>query len=156
LYGAFVRSPYAHARITSIDTSAAEKMPGVKAIEVVQKPGSEIHWAGDEIVAIAAVDEPTVRDAVRAVKVEFEQLPHLVIDSKEPPRDIPADTSPFSLGDIEDMFSTQVPANQMVKEISQRGISFRPEEAPLDRMPPNVADAIKSAQPKPPEKKSTS
>jgi xanthine dehydrogenase YagR molybdenum-binding subunit len=156
LYGAFVRCPYPHARITKIDITAAESMPGVKGIEIVQKPGSEIHWAGDEIVAIAAVDEPTVRDAVRAVKVEFEQLPHLVIDSKEPPRDIPADTSPFSLGDIEDMFSTQVPANQMVKEISQRGISFRPEEAPLDRMPPNVADAIKSAQPKPPEKKSTS
>jgi len=56
LYGAFVRSPYAHARVKSIDTSNAEGMTGVKAIEVVQKPGSEIHWAGDEVVAIAAVD----------------------------------------------------------------------------------------------------
>jgi xanthine dehydrogenase YagR molybdenum-binding subunit len=153
LYGAFVRCPYAHARITNIDTTAAEEMPGVKAIEIVQKPGSEIHWAGDEIVAIAAVGEPTVRDAVRAVKVDYEQLPHLVIDSKEPPHDIPPDTSPFSLGDIDDMFSNQVPANQMIKEIGQRGISFKPEEAPLDRMPPNVADAIKNAQRKAAEKK---
>ena len=35
LYGAFVRCPYAHARVTSIDTSEAEKMPGVKAVEIV-------------------------------------------------------------------------------------------------------------------------
>ena len=32
LHGAFLRSPHAHARILSIDTSAAEAMPGVKAI----------------------------------------------------------------------------------------------------------------------------
>lgn len=153
LYGAFVRCPYAHARISKIDISAAESMRGVKAIEIVQQPGSEIHWAGDEIVALAAVDEPTVRDAVRAVKVEYEQLPHLVIDSKEPPRNMPPDTSPFSLDDIKEMFSNQVPANEMIKEIKARGISFKPEEAPLDRMPPNVADAIKSAQQKPAEKK---
>jgi xanthine dehydrogenase YagR molybdenum-binding subunit len=51
------------------------------------------------------------------------------------------------------MFSNQVPGNQMIKEIKERGISFKPEEAPLDRMPPNVAEAIKGAQQKPPEKK---
>jgi xanthine dehydrogenase YagR molybdenum-binding subunit len=153
LYGAFVRSPYAHARVTKIDTSAAESMPGVKAIEIVQGPGKEIHWAGDEVVAVAAVDEATLHDAVRAVKVEYEQLPHLVLDSKEPPHDIPPDTSPFSLEDLEDMFSNQVPANEMIKEIKERGISFKPEEAPLDRIPPNIADAIKAAQQKVPEKK---
>jgi hypothetical protein len=132
LYGAFVRCPYPHARVTSIDVSTAQRMTGVKAIEIVQKPGSEIHWAGDEVVAIAAVDEPTVRDAVRAVKVEYEQLPHLVVDSKEPPHNIPPDTSPFSLEDIRDMLSNQVPANEMIKELKERGISFKPEEAPLD------------------------
>jgi xanthine dehydrogenase YagR molybdenum-binding subunit len=153
LYGAFVRSPYPHARITSIDTSVAEAMPGVKAIEIVQKPGTEVHWAGEEIVAIAAVDERKVRDAVRAVKVEYEQLPHLVIDSKEPPHNIPPDISPFSLDDLRDMFSNQVPANEMIREIKQRGISFKPEEPPLERMPPNIADAIKTAPQKPPEKK---
>jgi xanthine dehydrogenase YagR molybdenum-binding subunit len=153
LYGAFVRSPYPHARITSIDTSAAETMPGVKAIEIVQKPGTEVHWAGEEIVAIAAIDERKVRDAVRAVKVEYEQLPHLVIDSKEPPHNIPADTSPFSLDDLRDMFSNQVPANEMIRGIKQRGISFKPEEAPLDRIPANIADAIKTAPQKPAERK---
>lgn len=153
LYGAFVRSPHAHARITNIDTSEAERMTGVKAVEIVQKPGSEIHWAGDEIVAIAAVDEPTVRDAVRAVKVEYEQLPHLVIDSQEPPHDIPADTSPLGLDDLQDMARNQVPTGQMVQEIKERGVTFKPEEAPLDRMPPDIAEAVKSAKQKPAEKK---
>ena len=46
LYGKVLRSPYAHAKVVSIDTSAAEKMPGVKAIHIVQGPGSTIHWAG--------------------------------------------------------------------------------------------------------------
>jgi len=80
LWAKMVRCPYAHARIVSIDTSAAEKMPGVKAIEFIHKVGDEIQWAEDDIVAIAAVDEPTAEDAVRAVKVQYERLPHMVID----------------------------------------------------------------------------
>ena len=80
LYGLMVRSPYAHCKITSIDTSAAEKMPGVKAVKVIQGPGTEIHWAGDEIVGIAAVDEGTAEDAVRAVKIDYQVLPHMVDD----------------------------------------------------------------------------
>ena len=71
LYGAIVRCPYAHAKVVSIDTSAAEKMPGVKAVSVVQGPGKEIFWAGDEVVAIAATEEPLARDAALAVKVEY-------------------------------------------------------------------------------------
>jgi xanthine dehydrogenase YagR molybdenum-binding subunit len=78
LYGRIVRCPYAHANVVSIDTSAAEKMPGVKAVTVVQGPGKEIFWAGDEVVAIAATSEALACDAARAVKVEYEQLPHLV------------------------------------------------------------------------------
>src|SRR6201984_3614282 len=71
LFGKMVRSPYAHARVVSIDISAAEKMPGVKAIEIVQKQGSTIHWAGDEVVAVAAVDEVTAEDAPRAIKGKY-------------------------------------------------------------------------------------
>jgi len=156
LYGAFVRCPHAHARVKSIDTSEVEKMPGVKAVEVVQQPGSEIHWAGDEIVAVAAVDEPTVRDAVRAVKVQYEELPHLVIDSDEPPRNLPPDTSPLSLDDLQGLARNQVPGAQVVKEINERGITFKPEEASLDRIPPDIANAIKSAKQKPAEKKAPS
>jgi xanthine dehydrogenase YagR molybdenum-binding subunit len=78
LYGKVVRSPYAHAKIVSIDTAAAEKMPGVAAVKVIQGPGTEIQWAGDEIVAVAASEECLAEDAARAVKVEYEKLPHLV------------------------------------------------------------------------------
>jgi xanthine dehydrogenase YagR molybdenum-binding subunit len=78
LIGKMLTSPYAHAKIKSIDTSAAEKHPGVKAALVIQGPGAEIQWAGDEIAAVAAVDEDTARDALKLIKVEWEQLPHLV------------------------------------------------------------------------------
>jgi xanthine dehydrogenase YagR molybdenum-binding subunit len=78
LFGKVVRSPYAHARIVSIDLSAAEKMPGVKAIKIVQDVGTEIQWAGDEIVALAAETEGQAEDAARAVIVKYEKLPHFV------------------------------------------------------------------------------
>src|SRR5579875_1692851 len=78
LFGACFRSPYAHAKITAVDTSAAEKMPGVKGVHVIQGPGSEIQWAGDEIVEVAAVSEQIAEDAVRTIKVKFQQLPFWV------------------------------------------------------------------------------
>jgi xanthine dehydrogenase YagR molybdenum-binding subunit len=78
LYGKILHAPYAHARVVSIDTSVAEKMPGVQAVKIIQGPGTEIQWAGSEIVAVAAVDEPTAEDAIRAIKVEYERLPHFV------------------------------------------------------------------------------
>lgn len=84
LFGKIVRSPYAHARVKSIDTSAAEAMPGVKAIHIMAQPGTpadELKWAGASVVALAAIDEPTAEDAMRAIKVEYEVLPHLVIDT---------------------------------------------------------------------------
>src|SRR5258707_7173 len=84
LFGKVVRCPYAHAKVVSVDTAAAEKMPGVKAIHVVQGPGSEIHWAGDDIVVVAAVDEGSAADAIRAIKVQYEPLPHFVDDFKRP------------------------------------------------------------------------
>ena len=81
LFGKIVRSPHAHAKVKSIDTSAAERMPGVKALHIVSDVGTEIFWAGASVVALAAVDEPTAEDAMRAIKVEYEVLPHLVIDT---------------------------------------------------------------------------
>ena len=88
LYGDSVKCPYAHARVTKIDTSEAEKIAGVKAIVPIHYPEDkakgEVFWAGTDIIAVAAVDEPTAQDAVRAIKVEYEQLEHLVVDDKEP------------------------------------------------------------------------
>src|SRR3974377_538230 len=57
LYGKIIRCPYAHARVKTIDVSAIEKNPGVKAVKILQGPGTEIFWAGDEIVGFAAVSE---------------------------------------------------------------------------------------------------
>src|SRR5215831_8957507 len=73
LFGKVVRSPYARAKIVSIDTSVAEKMPGVKAVKIIQD--KEIHWAGDEILTVVAETEGQAEDAARAVKVVYEKLP---------------------------------------------------------------------------------
>lgn len=78
LYGAILTSPYAHAKIRSVDTTAAEKLAGVKSVRVISGPGTEIQWCGTEIAAVAAEREEIARDAVRAIKVDYEVLPHLV------------------------------------------------------------------------------
>ena len=78
LYAKILGSPYAHCKITTLDTSAAESMPGVKAVRKIQDVGKEIQWAGDEIVAVAAESEDIARDALDKIKIEFEQLPFLV------------------------------------------------------------------------------
>ena len=78
LFGKILRSPYAHAKIVSIDTSAAEKMPGVKGVRIINGKDFELQWAGHEIVALAAETEQQAEDALRAIKVQYEKLPHLV------------------------------------------------------------------------------
>jgi xanthine dehydrogenase YagR molybdenum-binding subunit len=78
LHAQFLRCPHAHARVTKLDTSDAEKMPGVKAIHVVAGEGKELFYAGDEILAIAADTEEHVLDALRAVKIKYEELPFFV------------------------------------------------------------------------------
>jgi len=81
LYGKILRCPHAHAKIVSINTREAERIPGVKAVKIIQEPGTEVFWAGDEIVGVAAVDESTAEDAIRAITVEYEVLPHYVVDT---------------------------------------------------------------------------
>jgi xanthine dehydrogenase YagR molybdenum-binding subunit len=78
LWATLVTSPHAHARITSIDLSPAEKIKGVTAARAIMKAGSEVQWAGTEIASIAAINEEIARDAARAVIVKYEVLPHLV------------------------------------------------------------------------------
>ena len=80
LHATYLTSPHAHARIKRIDTSAAEKLPGVKAVHIIATPGTEVQWMGSEILAIAATTEDIARDAVRKVEIEYEVLPHLVKD----------------------------------------------------------------------------
>ena len=47
LFGVYLTSPHAHARVTSIDTSEAEKTAGVKAVHVVSPAGTEVPVGGD-------------------------------------------------------------------------------------------------------------
>jgi xanthine dehydrogenase YagR molybdenum-binding subunit len=81
LHAVAVTCPHAHARIKSVDTSAAESMAGVKGIHLMVKPGEEIQWAGWDIAYVAADTELQARDAARAVKVNCEPMPHLVKDA---------------------------------------------------------------------------
>ncbi|MDA3915468.1 MAG: xanthine dehydrogenase family protein molybdopterin-binding subunit [Deltaproteobacteria bacterium] len=93
LVGKIKRSPYAHARILSIDTSKAENLPGVKAV-VTGKDTEGVKWGvfgytrdqqfiqtdkaryiGDEVAGVAAVDEDTALKALDLIQVEYEQLP---------------------------------------------------------------------------------
>src|SRR6201996_9461505 len=83
-------SPIPHAKIRSIDTSAALKMPGVLGIltadDVPQFPPpaqgifakDETFYVGEPILAVAAESEEAAVDAIEAIKIDFQELPHVV------------------------------------------------------------------------------
>jgi xanthine dehydrogenase YagR molybdenum-binding subunit len=149
LYGKVLRCPYAHAKVLSIDTGGAEKMPGVKAVHVIQGANANIHWAGDEIVAVAAIDETTAEDAIRAIKVEYQKLPHLVRDA-EPPKGAAEEQGPLSVDDIDDMLDNQVPSQQMVSQIQQYGMTKKADDKELKMLKSDgasdaVLDAVRAA-----------
>jgi CO/xanthine dehydrogenase Mo-binding subunit len=99
LYGKILRSPYAHAKIISIDTSKAEKLPGVVAVvtgkdtigaryglwrlreETMDEQGlatDKVRYVGDEVAAVAAVDEDTAIEALGLIDVTYDVLPALL------------------------------------------------------------------------------
>ena len=98
LFAKLLLSPMPHARVTRIDTSAAEAMPGVKAIITVDDLPAVVEGAnlgegiiasslsergltneplyeGEPILAVAAVDEQTAAEAIEKIVVEYEALP---------------------------------------------------------------------------------
>ena len=101
LYGFMLRSPHAHARILSIDTSKAEALPGVKAVvtandlpDVASKIADlgegtidlrhqshnilakdKVLYFGHAIAAVAAVNPHVAEEASRLIEVEYEVLP---------------------------------------------------------------------------------
>jgi 4-hydroxybenzoyl-CoA reductase alpha subunit len=93
LVGKILTSPHAHAKILHIDTSAAERLAGVKAVIThkdvpTKKYGisparwdenifciDKVRFVGDKVAAVAAVDEETVYKALKLIKVEYEVLP---------------------------------------------------------------------------------
>jgi xanthine dehydrogenase YagR molybdenum-binding subunit len=142
LFGKILRCPHAHAKVLSIDTSAAENMRGVKAVHVIQGPGSTIHWAGDDVVAVAAIDEPTAEDAIRAIKVRYQKLPHFVSDAAldQSPR------GPLRLDDVNDLLDDGAPAFEIVQQLHSCGITARvPEEALSELKTSGVDRAILEA-----------
>src|SRR5215472_2200768 len=142
LFGKVVRSPHAHAKIVSIDISAAEKMPGVKAVHIIQKEGTEIQWAGDDIVVVAAVDEGAAADAARAVKVEYQPLPHFVDDFTQP-SGVAESTDPLSPRDLFTMFNNDAPDEQVIAAVQKRGLAFQVTPDMVQRMKDNeVSDAV--------------
>src|SRR5216684_2334752 len=81
LFGALLTSPYAHAKVKSVDISAAQSMKGVTAVRIISGPGTEVQWAGTEVAIVSATSEVVARDAVKAIKVDYEVMPHVVQES---------------------------------------------------------------------------
>ncbi len=98
LRGKVLYSPYAHARITKIDTSAAKALPGVVAVITGADVGEglygsnlkdmpilahdRVRFVGERVAAVAAVDEDTAQTAIDLIDVEYEELP-AVFDLEE-------------------------------------------------------------------------
>ena len=104
LYGKILYSPHAHARIVSIDVSAARALPGVRAVITHENtpdtlynrikrnlndtlPATErvfdtiVRNVGDEVAAVAADTEEIAQQALQLIKVEYELLP-VVLDAE--------------------------------------------------------------------------
>ena len=96
LCGAILRSPHPHARILSLDTSRAERLPGVKAVitaadtigvkhgfvETPRYPADQdvlavdrVRHVGEDVAAVAALDEEIAQEALSLIRVEYEPLP---------------------------------------------------------------------------------
>ena len=95
LYAAVLRCPHAHARVAKVDTAAAARMPGVRAVVNAASPAADLRWhysrtvftklfdpacrfEGEAVAAVAADTPQLAWDAVRAIDVEFEVLPFVV------------------------------------------------------------------------------
>lgn len=103
LFGKILRSPYPHAKILKINTEKASKVVGIKAIVTGKDTlgirmgnveiGAEmadrcplaidkVRFIGDEVAAVAAVDEDIAEEALSLIEVEYEELP-AVFDPEE-------------------------------------------------------------------------
>jgi len=78
LYGQILRSRWPAARIESVDLSAARKMPGVRAVMLVQDVPRTMRYYGQELAAVAAETTEQAEDAIRAIKVVAKPLPFVV------------------------------------------------------------------------------
>lgn len=126
-----VRSPHHHARIRSIDTSAADRMPGVRRVirpedvpnnlntllalinfgkdDEALLQGKKVAYIGEPIVAIVAETERQARDAVAVVRVDYEVLPHVldVEEALEPNAPVVSETYPNNTFDYHELYDHQ-------------------------------------------------
>jgi carbon-monoxide dehydrogenase large subunit len=92
LYIAVLESPYAHAIIKNIDTTEAEKYPGVRAVlsgkDFPERfglylkdnslfPSDRVRYVGQQVAAVVAITEEIAEEAVKLIKVNYEPLPVL-------------------------------------------------------------------------------
>jgi xanthine dehydrogenase YagR molybdenum-binding subunit len=80
LYAKILRSPYASAEVAAVDLSAAQNLPGVKAVLKLKE--GRVKYEGEQIAAVAAVNEKTAEEALKLIKVDYEALPHVVTPDK--------------------------------------------------------------------------
>ncbi len=95
LHAKTLRSPHPHARIRSIDTTRARALPGVHAVitgrDLPMNYGvipwtmdetalavDKVRFLGDEVAAVAAIDEDTANAALELIEVDYEVLPHFL------------------------------------------------------------------------------
>jgi xanthine dehydrogenase YagR molybdenum-binding subunit len=78
LYGRILRSPYAAANLRKINVEKARALPGVKAIAMIAQEGARVRYAGEEILALAAVSKQIADDALKLIEIDYEPLPHVV------------------------------------------------------------------------------
>lgn len=107
LYGKILRSPYPHAKIVNIDTSKAEALPGVKAVITGKDTGAvrfgfidtprypveqcplavdKVRYIGEDVAAVAAINEDIAEEALGLIKVDYEELP-TVFDPEQAMKD---------------------------------------------------------------------
>jgi 4-hydroxybenzoyl-CoA reductase subunit alpha len=100
LWCKILRAPYAHAKILNVDTSRAERLPGVKGVLTArdfngwkwgwmpktrdEAPLAEdrVRYLAEAVAAVCAVDEDTAEEATELIKVDYEELPG-VFDPEE-------------------------------------------------------------------------
>jgi 4-hydroxybenzoyl-CoA reductase subunit alpha len=100
LYAKVLRSPHPHARVVRIDTKRAAQLRGVKAVITADDTtkvkfchlpippnkmalaDERVRFVGEEVAAVAAIDEETAREALELIQVDYEPLP-AVFDPEE-------------------------------------------------------------------------
>jgi xanthine dehydrogenase YagR molybdenum-binding subunit len=78
LEGAVLRSPHPRARVRLVDLAPARAVPGVAAAVSLLDDDRMIHFVGEPVAAVAAVDRKTALAALAAIKVDYEILPGVI------------------------------------------------------------------------------